>query len=158
MAEPPRAPAPALRIEVATETDAAALAVLASEAQVPGWSAASLASTLRDVGALALLVRDATGAPLGFSLLRGAAGEIEVLLVVVAPALRRRGIGRALLAKALARVPGASVAHLEVRASNAAAIALYESLGFVAVGRRPRYYEGGEDALSMRCKLAGSIR
>ena len=82
---------------------------------------------------------------------------VPVLLVVVAEDARRRGIGRALLAAALARAPAARVAHLEVRASNAAAIALYERLGFVAVGRRPRYYEGREDAVSMRCRLAGSI-
>jgi [ribosomal protein S18]-alanine N-acetyltransferase len=156
VAEASRAAPPALPIETATEADAPALAALAADAAVPGWSESSLASTLRDAGAIALVVRGAA-APLGFALVRGAADEIEVLLVVVAPPARRRGIGRALLRAALARAPAARVAHLEVRASNAAAIALYEALGFVAVGRRPRYYEGGEDALSMRCQLVGSI-
>ena len=40
---------------------------------------------------------------------------------------------------------------LEVRASNAAAIALYEKLGFRQVGRRPHYYlSPPEDALILR--------
>lgn len=142
-----------VRLEEAKTDDAAALAVLTAESGVPGWSEASLASTLRDPGGIALLERDAVGAPLGFVLARPAADEVEILLVVVAPTSRRRGIGRALLTSALARARAARVAHLEVRVSNAAAIALYEQLGFVAVGRRPRYYDGGEDALSMRRRL-----
>ncbi len=157
MAEAPRAADAAPRIEAATERDVPALARLAADAAVPGWSEPSLASTLRDASAIALVVREAGGAPLGFALVRAAATEAEVLLVAVDRRARRRGLGRALLAAALARVPAARVAHLEVRASNAAAIALYERLGFVAVGRRPRYYDGGEDALTMRCDLAGPI-
>ena len=143
-------------IACATEHDAASLATLVEEAAVPGWSEASLASTLRDAGVIALAARDASGRPQGFVLARAAADEVEVLLVAVAPAARRRGIARRLLEAALARAARARVAHLEVRVSNTAAIALYEGLGFVAEGRRPRYYDGGEDALSMQRRLAGS--
>jgi ribosomal-protein-alanine N-acetyltransferase len=54
------------------------------------------------------------------------------------------------------------LATLEVRASNEAAIGLYESLGFVVKGRRRGYYEReGEDALLMEAPLSkdeGSIR
>jgi len=39
---------------------------------------------------------------------------------------------------------------LEVRADNAAAIALYERLRFRAISTRPRYYPDGTDALVMR--------
>jgi len=45
---------------------------------------------------------------------------------------------------------------LEVRPSNAAAIALYHSEGFNEIGRRPRYYPaviGREDALVMAMEL-----
>lgn len=156
MADARRARGAPLRIENAAPDDAAPLAALAAEAAVPGWSEASLASTLRDAGVIALLVRGASAAPEGFVLARVAADEVEVLLVAVAAAVRRRGIARRLLEAALARAAGARRAHLEVRASNAGAIALYEALGFVAAGRRPRYYAGGEDALSMRRSLLES--
>jgi len=45
---------------------------------------------------------------------------------------------------------------LEVRASNAAAQALYTAAGFVADGRRPGYYPDGEDALLWRLDLVGT--
>ena len=53
----------------------------------------------------------------------------------------------------LCRVGEVSVAMLEVRASNAAAIALYEQLGFQHVGRRRGYYPDGEDACLMNLTL-----
>jgi [ribosomal protein S18]-alanine N-acetyltransferase len=50
---------------------------------------------------------------------------------------------------------------LEVRVSNAAAIALYRASGFVEIGRRRGYYQntnGREDALLMACELIGEAR
>lgn len=64
---------------------------------------------------------------------------------------RRKGIARLLIEKMLRRTewPNAKLT-LEVRPSNHAAIHLYRSLGFVAVGIRKRYYQDtGEDALVM---------
>lgn len=78
--------------------------------------------------------------------------EVHVLNVAVAPDLRRRGIGRALLEEALARgkASGAALATLEVRRSNTAALGLYTALGFRAVGVRPNYYvDEREDAIVM---------
>jgi ribosomal-protein-alanine N-acetyltransferase len=78
-----------------------------------------------------------------------APGEHEILNLAVDPAERRKGIARQLLGDALARAPGAW--FLEVRASNAAAIQLYESAGFHRAGRRPDYYaHPAEDAIVMR--------
>ena len=52
------------------------------------------------------------------------------------------------------RAEGAEVAFLEVRASNAGAIALYEQAGFAADGRRPRFYQNPtEDAVLMHRAL-----
>lgn len=65
-------------------------------------------------------------------------GEGFVTNIAVFPAFRRRGIARSLVEAALSE-PIDSLS-LEVRVSNAAAIALYESLGFVNVGRRPHFY------------------
>lgn len=70
--------------------------------------------------------------------------------VAVTPAYRRRGVGRALVARLLAEAKqrGLAFVTLEVRGSNAAAIALYQQMGFVAVGKRPRFYSHPtEDAL-----------
>ena len=78
-----------------------------------------------------------------------APGEREILNLAVDPAERRKGVGRALVAHELARGTGAW--FLEVRASNLAALRLYESAGFVRAGRRPDYYyEPAEDGIVMR--------
>ena len=76
-------------------------------------------------------------------------GEREILNLAVDPAERRKGIARRLLEDALSNAPGAW--FLEVRASNAAAIRLYESAGFERAGRRSGYYrEPAEEAIVMR--------
>lgn len=92
----------------------------------------------------------------GLAAFQLAGGEASLDTLAVAPALRRRGVGRCLLRAALAALAaqGAGCCFLEVRLSNAPAIALYQSLGFAAVGRRPGFYRApAEDALIMRCPL-----
>ncbi len=76
--------------------------------------------------------------------------EYEVHTIGVDPAFQGRGIGRRLLTELLEFAAGGAV-YLEVRTDNAAAIALYRSLGFVNVGLRRRYYRiSGADAYTMR--------
>jgi len=62
-----------------------------------------------------------------------------------------KGYGRALMTHVadLAFGRGLVSMTLEVRASNARAIHVYESLGFINEGTRPKYYEGREDAYIM---------
>jgi ribosomal-protein-alanine N-acetyltransferase len=55
---------------------------------------------------------------------------------------------------ATTRTQGGHRVLLEVARGNAAAVALYESLGFRVVNVRPRYYPSGEDALEMECQLS----
>ena len=80
-------------------------------------------------------------------------GESDMMNIAVHPEHRRKGIAEALV---LALVAGLSEKGnhslmLEVRVSNDPAIALYEKLGFVQVGRRPNYYRNPkEDALILR--------
>jgi [ribosomal protein S18]-alanine N-acetyltransferase len=71
--------------------------------------------------------------------------------IAVAPERRRQGIGTALVEALLERLPGPDEPlTLEVRPSNAAAIAMYEGFGFKVAGVRRRYYsDNGEDALIM---------
>jgi ribosomal-protein-alanine N-acetyltransferase len=76
--------------------------------------------------------------------------EYEIHTIGVEPAYQGRGIGRRLLDELLNIADGA-VVHLEVRTDNEAAIALYRSVGFAAVGVRRRYYRiSGADAFTMR--------
>ena len=78
--------------------------------------------------------------------------EAHVTTLAVDEGLRRHGIGRALIIDLLldARDAGMLCATLEVRASNSAAVALYESLGFTTTARRKKYYpDNKEDALVM---------
>jgi len=78
--------------------------------------------------------------------------ELHVLNVAIGAAHRRQGIGRMLLESALSfgKLQRCRLATLEVRRANVAAIGLYESLGFRAVGIRPNYYtDDHEDAVVM---------
>lgn len=126
------------RIELARPEDAARLRALASEL-LPGPGAP----------AGLVWVARADGDVIGYLEARLAAHELHVLALAVVSAWRRRGVGRRLVAHAVAAAEdaGARAAHLELRVSNAAAQALYARLGFAVVGRRPRYYADGEDAL-----------
>jgi ribosomal-protein-alanine N-acetyltransferase len=100
------------------------------------WTAGEFAALLAAAATIALL------RPEGFALGRAAADEAELLTLAVAPAARRRGLGRALVAgfEAAAAARGARAAFLEVEAGNAAARALYASLGWRPAGLRRGYY------------------
>ena len=76
--------------------------------------------------------------------------ERDICNVATVPEFRGMGVGKALVASLIesARDSGASVIMLEVRKSNAAAIALYEKAGFICVGERKNFYtRPREDAL-----------
>ena len=80
-------------------------------------------------------------------------GETDMMNVAVSPDARRRGIGEKLILELVERLKerDSHCLTLEVRATNAPAIALYEKLGFTQVGRRPNYYRNPkEDALILR--------
>ena len=91
---------------------------------------------------------------IGYGILSVGAAEAHVLNVCIAPDQRGQGFGRHLMKRLLdiARWNGAERVFLEVRPSNPNAQALYLSLGFHEIGRRPRYYpahDGREDAIVM---------
>jgi len=99
------------------------------------------------------------GAAVGYAIMFRVLDEAHLLNISVMRALHNHGIGARMLRRLMdiAREQGASQMFLEVRPSNLPALALYRRLGFVAVGRRKRYYpavDGGrEDALLMRTAL-----
>jgi ribosomal-protein-alanine N-acetyltransferase len=74
----------------------------------------------------------------------------HLMNIAVDPVERRQGLGFRLLAAMLERAGSDEPYTLEVRASNTAAIALYERFGFRSAGTRRRYYsDTGEDAMVM---------
>lgn len=94
---------------------------------------------------------DAAGALTGYLIFWHVVDELHLLNVVVDPRARRAGIGRALMGDLLTYAKEHSIARvlLEVRVSNAPAIAMYRGYGFTEFNTRERYYSDGEDALEM---------
>jgi ribosomal-protein-alanine N-acetyltransferase len=95
---------------------------------------------------------------LGFAVFTNTVEEGELLQILVDSNCRRQGIGSYLLKKGLEHMKEnhAVCCFLEVRASNIGAIALYNKIGFLEIGRRKNYYrtpDGREDALIMRIDL-----
>ncbi len=88
-------------------------------------------------------------------------GESTLENMAVAIPWQRQGIGCRLLKAGLhwCRAHAAGTVFLEVRASNRAAVALYERAGFSAVGNRPGYYrDPAEDGLQMQKSLGRAAR
>jgi len=107
----------------------------------PPWSASDFAGFVNDPTCFLLSCND-NAELTAFALFRVAADEAELLTLATAPSARRKGLARKLLHDGLerARTLGAGQCFLEVAACNLAAILLYQSLGFVQVGRREAYY------------------
>ncbi len=80
----------------------------------------------------------------------------HIISIAVLPGYRNRGIGRALISKALEamKLYNAEECYLEVRVSNTPAINLYRKLGFKVSRRIRGYYSDGEDAYLMNKKLS----
>lgn len=145
-------------IRRATPADVARLAAIDAESNPSPWSEQAFHDSL--ARGVALLAPGPRGETDGFVLYSVLADECEILLVAVSPVARRRGIARNLLCEALreAAIAGARRCFLEVRESNAPAIALYSAAGFRIDARRKGYYrsaDGPEDALLMSRVLSG---
>jgi ribosomal-protein-alanine N-acetyltransferase len=85
-----------------------------------------------------------------------AGGVAEIESVAVMEFARRHGVGRSLCEQASlsASLHGAETLQLEVRSANAAALAMYRSMGFVEQGRRRGYYaDPPDDAVLMMLPL-----
>ena len=141
------------------EADIESVAALEREAHAAPWTAGNFRDALAAGYGMAVGVAD--GAVIAYGVLLFSPGEAQLLNLTVAPEARRQGIGRTLLRRFLsdARARGAEQCFLEVRESNASAIALYVQEGFAAVGRRVGYYPAAgagprEDALVLRRSLA----
>ena len=116
------------------------------------WSENSVAGELNNPLSLWLVAVDGDCVA-GYVGSQSVMGESDMMNIAVAPKYRRQGVAEALIDNLVRdlRDSGNHCLTLEVRASNDAAIALYEKLDFVQVGRRPNYYRSPkEDALILR--------
>jgi ribosomal-protein-alanine N-acetyltransferase len=143
---------PPLFIRLATAADIPAILPLASESSSAGlWSAGLYQRIFTDsTPRRVALVGEEGSAVQAFLVASVFDREREIENIVVAESVRRQGFGKQLLDEflRLCQKEAAKMIFLEVRESNLAARKLYEKCGFVANGRRPRYYpQPEEDAI-----------
>ena len=141
-----------IRLEQMTDAHVAQIAQLEKQCFSDPWSEKSVASELNNRLSLWLVALDGATVA-GYIGSQTGGDEADMMNVAVHPDYRRRGIARELVMGLVAALgeKGVHSLALEVRASNAPAIALYEQLGFTQVGRRPNYYRNPkEDALILR--------
>ena len=116
------------------------------------WSRSMFAAELQKPSSLAIGAYHDSGELVGFAIVSRYVDAWHVMNIAVVPEFRRRGIAQSLLER-LFEVTSTDPRRgytLEVRVSNAAAIRLYERLGFEARGIRRGYYtDNREDALIM---------
>ena len=116
------------------------------------WSANSVASELTNPLSCWLVALEADTV-VGYIGSQTVMGETDMMNVAVHPAHRRKGVAVSLIHALVLKLKECEsyCLTLEVRASNAPAIALYEKLGFTEAGRRRNYYRNPkEDALILR--------
>ena len=116
------------------------------------WSRSMFASELAKPSSLSFGAVDDSGDLVGYVVLSRYVDAWHVMNVAVAPERRRQGIASALLQRLLELTKDDPLRGytLEVRVSNAGAIALYERFGFRQKGLRRGYYtDNREDALIM---------
>jgi ribosomal-protein-alanine N-acetyltransferase len=147
-----------MTLRKATASDCALFAALHAASFDDPWSAEAFAALLGTPGTAAYLA-EANAEAAGFILVREAGGEAEILSLGVKPEARRQGLARSLVQAAAKAIlaNGSQILFLEVAADNLAARALYVSLGFAEVGRRPAYYTKpgapARDALILKVRL-----
>lgn len=141
-------------LEFARPDDARALAAMSRDLIETGlgweYRPQRIARMIADPDAVALVAREG---PLvsGFALMSFGDARAHLALLAVRPAHRRRGIARSLVAWLVesAAAAGAVSVHVELRAGNHPAHALYADAGFTETLRVPGYYRGRETAVRM---------
>lgn len=133
------------------EADIEAVAGIERQIFSMPWSEQGFRSSLNSEDTLYLVV-DNEDQILGYCGFLQSFDEADITNVAVAPEMRNSGIGFAMLTELMqqGRARGIECYTLEVRAGNAAAIHLYEKLGFESVGIRKNFYDKPkEDAVIM---------
>ena len=136
------------------EDDLEQIAQIERDSFADAWPKELLADVLRYSFLYGFLIED-DGKVLGYGCLRVLFETADVDNIAVEKSHRGKGYGDILLTlmETRAAALGATECLLEVRVSNAPAIALYQKHGFEQIAVRKKYYENGEDALVMRKEL-----
>ena len=141
-----------MMIEVMNSDHVAQIAALEKICFSDPWSERSIASELDNKLAFWLVAAEGEQVA-GYIGSQTVMDETDMMNVAVHPDFRRLGIAEALVNELVENLKkmGSHCLTLEVRASNAPAISLYEKLGFHEIGRRRNYYRNPrEDALILR--------
>ena len=144
----------AINIRLAEPRDAQAIALMSRDLVEAGlgwkYDAARVQRAIRHRDTVTLVAAQRAGIA-GFAIMEFGDERAHLVLLAVAPAQRRGGIGRRLLQWLLdsARTAGIGSVHLELRAQNEAARAFYRAMGFSESVLVPGYYRGREAALRM---------
>lgn len=123
------------------------------------WPASLFATELGQPERFQRVVLAPTGELAAYLFAAWQVDELHILKVATHPRFWGQGLATALLHAAreeTERRRGSGLI-LEVRVSNRRAIELYRHLGYQVVGRRPRYYQDGEDALVMFCHVRQNL-
>ena len=145
-----------VEIVAATRADIDAVAALEVVAFADPWTRQAFEAALKERHARFRVARFSDGTLAGYLIAWFVLDEGEIANLAVVPTARRRGIARTLLEAIVAEATESRIARLflEVRESNVAARALYDSLGFAPIARRARYYRKPvEDAIVLRLDL-----
>ena len=136
-----------IRIKVANLNDVAEIYKIENECFSTPWSENSIAESIENENTI-LYIAELDGETAGYMGVQIFSGEGYVTNVATLKEFRRMGVAKALIKEVMKNEM--EFLTLEVRQSNIPAISLYKSLGFVEVGKRPRFYrEPTEDAVLM---------
>ena len=144
-----------LTVRIATPEDVSFISNTESTVFSDPWSSNSVHSLIDDKHHTVFTAEN-DGFPVGYAIVSSVAGESELLRIATSPAMRRVGIGGALLDCVISSrtKAGDEVIYLEVRSTNSSAIGLYTSRGFETYAIRRNYYRNPtEDATMMRLIL-----
>lgn len=143
-----------MRIRKMTQSDIPAAVELEQECFSQPWSERSFMESLSREDTIFLVCVDDKEQLLGYMGMYLSFEEADITNVAVSTAARRQGCGQRLIeaAQSEAAKRGVERILLEVRVSNAPAIALYEKMGFESIGIRKNFYDfPKEDAMLMSC-------
>ncbi len=140
-------------IRKAVQSDLAAMCEIEKECIADPWSLAAFESSFASEGAVFLAAEAENGEVCGFITANAVLDEINIYNVAVREGFRRLGIASALLSE-LEKLKPYSI-NLEVRESNASAIALYEKCGFEQVGKRKNFYSKPTENAVLMTKKCG---
>ncbi len=152
-----------ITLNFAVRRDAALLAEMSRDLIEAGlgwrYRSDSIGRLIGDADTVTLVARSADG-PAGFGIMKIGEERAHLLLLAVRPAYQRRGIARRMVQWLVesAATAGVVSVHVELRAGNAPAQALYLGAGFAETLRLPGYYSGRETAIRMMRLLRSPAR